>query len=363
MATGNQSAAYMRNLPSKGEYAISPERFFLLTEQNVMPLNTLTLDAFGTTFQAKINNVGIVAALVLNVTGTVSCTVGGGSLTATAQYPWNLLKRVIVSANGQNELVSVEGMDLRARWLRVYRNATDSISTSSATISASTSVDLMYVIPFAHDDTTLIGSLYAQSDETYLNLSITTAAAADVITAAGGASVDSISLTVTPMLVFYEIPSVNEGDRKIIVLPDLTELHGLNYVDNSFANTGDVATKMLRSSGQLLALYGRLDNDTVLSPWSDLDEIRWEYAGNQKPRVYNPPRVLRFKMNGDYNGDINPRGQHYFVLDFEVDNPMRDVVYPKGVIDLQVVTKVTSGTSLSNAKVHAVQETLYGGAS
>lgn len=364
MATGNARSAYLRNLPSSGDYAIAPERFFQLTERNEMPLNQIKPTSFATSFQARINNVGIISGILLDVTGTVSCTIGGGSLTATANWPWNLIKRIIVSANGQNELIAVEGMDLRARHLRIFRNATDNTSSSSGTITTgANAVTLMLFIPFAHDETTLIGSLYAQSDETYLNLELTTAAASDVITAAGGATIDSVSLTVTPHLVFYEIPMVSDGNRSVIVLPDLSQLHSLNYVDNPFSNTGDVATRLLRSAGQLLCVYLRLDSGTAgLSPWSDLDEVRWEYAGNQRPRRFNPVRPLRFKMNGDYNGDVNPRAQHYAVLDFEVDNPMRDVVYPKGVIDLQVVTAVKTGTTLSNAKVHLVAETLYGGA-
>jgi|GEM_PF-6997938 len=366
-ATGTMQAAYMRNLPGNGRaYTIAPEQFFELTERNEMPLNQIpSVNAFGTTYQARINNVGIIAALILDVTATISCTIGTGTLTAKAAWPWNVIKRVLVSANGQNELISVEGMDLRARWLRVYRNAADNVSSYSGTISnGANAITLQYVIPFAHDDTTLIGSLYAQSDETYLSLEIQTATAAEIIATTGNATVDSIAVTVTPHLVFYEIPQVTDGNgNTLIVLPDLSSLHGLNMIDAPFSNTGDVQTRLLRSAGQLLCVYNRLDSGNAgLSPWTDLDEIRWEYAGNQRPRRYNPVRPLRSKMAGDYNGDINPRAQHYFLFDFEVDNPMRDVVYPKGVIDLQTVVAVKSGTSLTNAKQHVVAETLYGGA-
>jgi hypothetical protein len=367
MATGNAQAAYLRNLPS-GNYEMNPEAFFDLTERNEMPLNQIpNVTGFGTSYQARINNIGLISALILDVKGTVTCTIGTGALTATAKWPWNLIKRIIVSANGQNELISVEGMDLRARWLRVYRNAVDNSTSYSGTITdGANAVTLQYVIPFAHDESTLIGSLYAQSDETYLALEITTATAAEMITPTGNASVDSVSLAITPHLVFYEIPRVTVQNESVIVLPDLSELHGLNMLDNPFGNTGDVATRLLRSAGQLLCVYARLDNgNDALDPWSVtpiLDELRWEYAGNQRPRRYNPVRLLRQKMNGDYNGDINPRAQSYMVLDFEVDNPRRDVVYPKGVIDLQLVATVTAGTSLSNAKVHVVAESLYGGA-
>jgi hypothetical protein len=367
VATGNARASFVRNLPSQGEYAINPERFFLLTERNEMPLNQILPAAFGTAYQARINNVGIISGLLLDCNLTVNTTVGGGSLTATAQWPWNLIKRLIITANGQNELIAIEGQDLRARWLRVFRNAADNVSTFSGTISTgNNTVQLMLYIPFAHDETTLIGSLYAQSDETYLNIELTTASATDVITAAGGATVNSISGTITPHLVFYEIPKVQgQGNAEVTVIPDLSELHGLNFLDNPFSNTGDVATRLMRSAGQLLAVYQRIDNPGtgtgVLSPWTDATEIRWEYAGNQRPRRYNPVRTLRFKMTGDYNGDINPRACFYAVLDFEVDNPMRDVVYPKGVIDLQTVMTIAVGTTLTNAKMHVVAETLYGG--
>lgn len=368
-ATGNGQAAYLRNLPSSGAYEMNPEQFFELTERNEMPLNQIpNTTSFGTSYQARINNVGLIAALVLDVTFTINTTIGTGTLTATPYFPWNILKRVIVAANGQNELISLEGADLRARWLRVFRNAVDNTSAYSTTITTGNNTGtLEYVIPFAHDDTTLIGSLYAQSDETYLSIEVTTANANDMITTTGNAVVNTISLVVTPHLVFYEIPRISVNNQSVVILPDLSELHGLNMIDNPFANTGDVATRLLRSAGQLLCVYVRIDNGAgaVLNPWSDLTEIRWEYAGNQRPRRYNAQntaRILRLKMNGDYNGDVKPQGQHYFLLDFEVDNPARDVVYPKGVIDLTVITQVANGTSLSNAKVHLVGETLYGGA-
>src|ERR1044072_2266150 len=119
MATGNARASFVRNLPSQGEYAINPERFFLLTERNEMPLNTISPAAFGTSYQARINNVGIISGLLLDCNLTVNCTIGPGTLTATSEWPWNLIKRLIITANGQNELIAIEGSDLRARWLRV----------------------------------------------------------------------------------------------------------------------------------------------------------------------------------------------------------------------------------------------------
>ena len=94
-ATGNAQAAYLRNLPSTGRYEMLPEKFFELTERNEMPLNQIpAVNAFGTAYQARINNVGLVAALILDVNGSVSCTIGTGTLTARPGWPCSQRKSI-----------------------------------------------------------------------------------------------------------------------------------------------------------------------------------------------------------------------------------------------------------------------------
>jgi hypothetical protein len=70
--------------------------------------------------------------------------------------------------------------------------------------------------------------------------------------------------------------------------------------------------------------------------------------------------VLLDKNAQDYNGRIRPG---WAILDFEIDNPERELVMPKGVTELKVTPKVAAGTTINaNAKVHQVYEILFAGA-
>ena len=57
-----------------------------------------------------------------------------------------------------------------------------------------------------------------------------------------------------------------------------------------------------------------------------------------------------------YNGAIDPG---YMILDFERDNVNRDVVYPRGLAELDEIYNVPSSVTVNaNAHVHTVLETL-----
>jgi hypothetical protein len=121
-----------------------------------------------------------------------------------------------------------------------------------------------------------------------------------------------------------------------------------------------VRTPFIRTDGQLLAFAFYLDNggQTQIAP-TTLNEVRFAYGGNRKPRVFNPPEQLLAKNVRDYNGRIQPG---YLVFDFEVDNPARDLVYPKGVSELAVEVNIPTGTTINaNARIHGVEETLFSG--
>ena len=98
----------------------------------------------------------------------------------------------------------------------------------------------------------------------------------------------------------------------------------------------------------------------VIDP-AALSELRFQYGGNRRPRVWNPTAQILEKNVHDYNGRIlKPAG--FVVIDNEVDNPVRDLVYPKGVTELQVVAVIPAGTTLNaNAHAHAVEETMFPG--
>jgi hypothetical protein len=160
---------------------------------------------------------------------------------------------------------------------------------------------------------------------------------------------------------FFDIPIAQEGGRDVVVVPNLSWLHGYLSSDNPFANTGSVRTPFIRTDGQLLAFAWYVANgDVAQIALTTLSEVRFAYGGNRKPRVYNPVEHLLSKMARDYNGLLQP---NYGVIDAEIDNPRRDLIYPKGVSELAIELEIPAGTTINaNARIHFVEETLFAGA-
>jgi hypothetical protein len=342
-ATGRTAAAFARNLPAEGSYVMNPLEFSRWTERNDVPLEQRTLTGLGAApIQQRISNVGIMSALRIVFKGTLTVA-GAGTITALYGWPWNVIKRYSLNLNGQTGIISAEGLDLRARRQRFYRNPRDPVSSAPATdavtkdpapgviANGTYSVVLVWDIPVAHDVFTLVGSIYAQSDQTYLQQQITPAAQAELFTAAGGSTV-TLTGTFSTTLTFYDIPISQQGGKDVVLLPDMRWLHGYFFADQPFANQGEVQVAFIRSAGQLTSFSLYLDNGGA----AQID-----------------------KNVQDYNGRIVPG---WAVLDFEQDNPERELVYPKGVTELAVVATIpTSITINANAHAHFVEETLFAG--
>lgn len=374
-ATGMDGAAFMHNLPPEGAYVMDTDMFFQQTERNDVPQSSTPYPGFGgTNIDKQISNTGVLAGIKVIVEGKlkVSGVGGGGTVTATQQWPWNLMGQFNLSANGQTSLLSAQGQDIRARRQRVFRNPKDPISTApsmdergdpeaKAIANGEYPVFLMYEIPVIHDWYTLTGALYAQSDQIYLSWHFVPPAESDLFTKTGEGKVE-FSGTVRSTNTFFDVPFADTEKGRKVLVPDLQWLHGFVSSDQFFSNQGEVPSPLIRTSGQLLAYYFRVDNGAAASidPTS-LSAIRFEYGGNRKPRVYEPPHVLLGKNVDDYNGRILPKAG-YAVLDFEADNPTRDIVYPKGVTELKTVVVVPTGVEVkSNARIHFVEEALFAG--
>jgi len=287
----------------------------------------------------------------------------------------------VINANGGSAIIDCQGLDLRARKNVVSGNAADTLllntapgMDTTATISAAApyrpigkefpgviangtyNVNFQVDIAIAHSMRTLIGALFAQSDQTYLNWVVNTAQNTDVFTIATGGAV-AITGTVYPELTLFSIPSYNAQNGRLVVLPaGVNWLHEFISSDFYFSNTADVIVPLTRTNGQLRRIFAYIDNGGAaqITPLS-LNYIKWMYGGNQTPRNYLPTMLLAENQSA-YNGAIDPG---YVVLDFERENVNRDVVYPRGLAELDVDYVVASSTTVnSNAHVHTVLETL-----
>jgi hypothetical protein len=379
-AQGLNPAVFMNNVPAPGTYAIDQQRFDLLTERNDVPQTTDTWPGFQSRVDRRVANVGVLAnvRIRLNLSLVVS---GTGAVTSLYRWPWGLIKRASLNANGGSAIISCEGSDLRARRQRLFRNPHEIVSTAPATdvvtaaavkgaaprgnpdpgviANGTYTVQLVYDLPIVHDPASLTGALFAQSDQNYLNWVLETAQSSELFSIAAGGAV-AITGTVDSTLTFFSIPSMDAQNGRVVVLPQAVRwLHEFIAQDNNFSNTGKVPTPFIRNNGQLVAAMMYVDNGGAaqIAP-SALSRLLWTYAGNQTPRELLPHVILEENQR-DYNGLIQP---NYVVLDFEKENPARDLVYPRGLAELALVIDIpTSVTVNANAHTHTVLETLTAG--
>lgn len=387
MPTGVTGLAFVHNLPPAGSFVESTDTFFRTTERNDIPQQSQAYPGLGgNPIDFRIPNVGVLGTI--RVQQNLTLTIGGtGAVTANYPFPWNAGgKRIGLNINGQTSIISCEGRDLRARRQRYYRVPREQVSSvqgnngiDQATgdprpgviANGTYAVTLVYDLPIPHDDYNLAGVVYAQSDQNALAWRLEPPSAAgtgtsDLFTVAAGGTV-SLTGTVFWTTTIYDIPFGDTQEGRKVLLPDMSWIHGLLGFNQPFGNNGEVQVALIRTAGQLLCTYVYLDNGgaVTIDP-AALVEIRMQYGGNRRPRTYNPPTILLEKNTHDYNGRILSEAAGgsggYFLLDNEVDNPVRDLVVPKGVTELYVVVNIPNSVTINaNAHAHVVEETMFKG--
>lgn len=353
-------AVNLRNLPNTS-YEVNPAKFFALTEKNEFPPLNFPLPGPANYTEQQLLQVGVVSKLRFVFKGTVVTTGTGITVTPTFKWPYGLIANLTFSGNGQNNFVSCSGVDLWLRQLVQNRAYVDGY-TVSALGSAGTgtggtaNVQIQWEVPLAMDDTTLIGSLYAQSEATNLTFTLTTEATANLFTLSGTSPTVTISGTIYVEEIFFDVPYAPDKPGTLVI-PDLTVLHGLISNNNPVAGLSETVTPLYRINGQLERLFFYIDNNNALVTTANFAQSRLVYGGSQTPLNYSPMDHLRIINNQDYR-DILPDG--YYVFDFVKDNPARDQILLEGVTNLRLVLDtVSTFTPNAAAKVHFVQETLF----
>lgn len=362
-ATGQGGIAYLSNLPPD-RFRMDPALFEQATERQDIPQPVVPFNGFGSNASIRLQNVGVIAMVRLYFTGTLTVA-GGGSVTSLPGWPYNILKRVAFNANGQTSLIQCNGVTLRARRQRIFRNAADSIQSSTgvpAGVIGNGTYTISFVvdIPVSHDMYTGIGWVLAQNPSTSLTVDIAFAAQADALNVVTSTAVWS-NATVSSTITTFAVGQAMAGQSAVTVIPDLTVFHGL--LDNfyPFSASGTVQAPLIRTAGQLLN-YGfnlRNGSSAEIAP-SALTEIQFRYGGNRQPRVYNPPQMLIEKNQADYNGLVIINGLTHTFLDFEVDNPVRDLFLPEALVELLAQFAIPGAVTVNaGAGVQYLEETLY----
>lgn len=359
-----------------------PPSFYANTRRQRYSMQGLTTFAgVGSADLVQLRKSGIVAGLEVRVVGNV---VFGGTITGTTMsysWPFGLVKRAQVSANGQSNLIDERGLTNRAHEFITNPELTDSGISATFGSTAVTSgslklptddwgtsssnklnpgasvaatgtytVDLTYYIPIAANPVSLTGAIFAQSAATNLVLQLAWETQTNLVTLGGSATVDFSGLQFEVTGVVFSIPQVNGR----FCVPDLSQFHQI--VENRQSGLG--------AGGNEIRLYGTgvgrylmrilfqtsATVSSVVTPLSVTDAnyntLEWKYGGNDTPETYDHGGLLRannLRVCGDDLGGNWGIG----LWDFANQFALRDIVDTGATDDLRVnlglVNAPTSG--------------------
>lgn len=360
-------AVYERNLPAPGTFVIDPVEFAIRTSKNRKSNPPVAHPGFSSTWSQRIDAVGIVAKVFIMFEGTTTGV--GGAATATRGFPWMLLRRLRLSANGINNLFACDGLDLRAlmRIRRPFWQDRTSQFVLNTGIGNVQPLRLVWEVPIAYDES-LVGAVFAQTEETYLNIEIDTCVATDIY----ASNTPTVSAANWRVLVeFFSIPIVDSKAGRKLVLPDITQLHGIVSRDDALTAAGDHVAPLTRTGGILLRTMQRGDNAAPnfgnLDIEADVDSHFFRYGGNVVPINYTPSELIMWQNQLDYGDQILPAADvvaagtppEYMVDDFVKASAVRDAVHMLGITEAQMVNTIRSGATINaGATVHTAQEAM-----
>lgn len=371
---------------------VAPEAFAAYTRRMRFAAQSPTpIAGLGTSSQVQLKKTGIISALEVRVYGPV--VLGGtiGTTTASYEWPYNLAKGFKVSVNGQSQLIDARGLDVKVNEFQSDKDITDrgvlqrfgnatAIQQGTLSLShedwgatgaaanyvapglavaavGSYNIDLTYIIPIAVDQVSLIGSVFGQSQATNVNLEIVWGSQAELFSAFGGAA----TLTMTGVnydvtAVAYSIPVVNGNT----VLPDLSQLHGLNHYQQGVTAAGE-SEYPLPGTGQgrsLLRLFANVySSATPLAVnATNFTTMAYKYGANDVPETLPNGQKIRAINERQYNTDIG-KNWGFFCHDFVSQYALRDVIDLGQTSDFRLVVGLVSAPT--SGVIHIAQETLF----
>lgn len=334
---------------------VDPKAFFANVRRQRFTQNSKgSIAGFGESNQFSLVQSGIIGAVDIRVTGTITVTPGSGTVSTTNRWPFGLLKRGKLSANNMSNLINAGGWSLRAREFARTPGLTDrgiSQSVNGSTVTegtlsmgedswgvgsgvsdiASGTYDVQFSLrmPVAFDLELLGGALFAQTSATDLAFELAWANQSDLFVLTGNAAV-SQNLSYFTDGVVFNIPRGPGGE---IVVPDLSVFH--TFVESNSTNLAEVQNEILLAGQgvgkQLLAVFWRWYNgssntDDTFVPVNDTNfgQLAWGYGGNEIPESYASGGVLAAENERNYGSDFGAAG--YGVFDWASHWIFRDSI-------------------------------------
>ena len=170
--------------------AVNAAEFFAATRrQNLLMKSIASFQGLGNTDNIPILQTGIISHLRIRVYGSVTVTPGTGTVATNYPWPYNILKQLRFTANGQSNLISISGFGLKVlektnrlpntdRGVSQYfGGAEPGTAYSQGTLSRNSEkwglgsgvtavpsgtydFELVYEVGVAYDDLTLLGAIF-----------------------------------------------------------------------------------------------------------------------------------------------------------------------------------------------------------
>jgi hypothetical protein len=374
--------------------SINPEAFFEATRGERFGLGTPAFPGYGGTILTPIRQTGILAGIWVKFSGSLTVTLGGGTCATTSAWPYNLLRSVRFSANGQSNLVNTRGWSLKARELmqrgdlndrgvaRGIGGASPGTSRTQGTLSLSNEnwgvgqnvtaipgaptvypVELVWWVPIAYDKVDLVGAIFAQTSATDLELVMDMATQVELFTL-GGAATAVLAGNFGIEAEVYSIPMGGDGQ---IIVPDLSVFHSIIESRQTGFTVGPNEVRLAGQGvgRQLMRVWFQLLNGTVPSPLAinstNFSALSWLYGGNTEPQRWRDGTALAYANEDLFSVDF-AQFQGFGVMDWASEHAFRDSIDEGSATELRLLIEVANGVSLTSPAFAYVQETLFTGA-
>lgn len=391
--------------------SLNPKAFFAGTRRQTVLQRTIgsgSWAGFGNTDVVDTLRSGILSGYFVKVSGSLVITLGGGTVSSTAAWPYGYLRAVRFQANGQSNLCNADGWFLRARELLTSTGLTDrgviaglasgnqgsmalaseswGVGSSKSDIAAGTyDVELTFYVPVAYEKKMLTGAVFCQTLSTTLELDLDYANLSDLFVTTGAATVVFTPTTVIEAEMFT-IPSDGKGG---MYLPNLSAFHSYIQVkapnsissgNNEITLSGQgVGRQLMRVLWRTLCAGSGVGPATTPAPFSpyyfdpdfdtplnqgDMAKLvtspYWRYGTNTTPETWVDGQDLRYQNERDYGTDLDVVNG-FEVIDFDRTWAFRDSVDEGSATELRFGYSPTDllGTSPS---VQYAQDVILAGA-
>lgn len=328
--------------------------------------------------QQQTLRVGLIAKVTIPVritfttasTGTYAVKTGRSKTGGTT--PYDIIRRVRVTINGSSEVVNCSwwGLYLLAKQKNLfydYRTAPvmyddngnrirvfNQNGGSALATSQTYTFVCPLVIPIALGSNLAASLLLAQSASTSINIELTWGDVTTDLLTLGGTTpaLSAVAVSAVPTVEYFNVPA------DVVDYPNLSMLKKISEVIEDVSAAGDYIYRPPIGNAVLSLTQEFVSNAAGLDP-SNLTNIQIRYSGSQVP--YSHPVDALLVENYERFAQHFPTGVlcHKFDYGGILTMPFaRDILDLSQITDIQFVTTINQGTSLTSAYVRTIREEL-----